>query len=207
MWARSSAADGATALCRCRRSPERVCRCPQPQTRRLARLLRLWRPPHPPPTRATAGRDERVSRSQAGSPSSPTCDLLVCLTNQPRTHFTRGALPSKEPRPNCRKYMPHSDNFEKYLRYLPGQNPIRLRTNADRIERTNGHLRGEPPTYVSRNTPPLTSVSRIPLVRCYIATILPLLYCYIARAGLRAPWGVSGWISWEIRLWFASEPE
>jgi hypothetical protein len=128
------------------------------------------------PTRATAGRDGRVSRSQAGSSNSPACDLLVCPSHRPRLRPDAGTSPNSRPRQNCRKSMSDSGNFKINHGLFTPPKSIRLRTNSGQINRTNCHLCGESPTYISRNTPPLTSVSRILLFCCYTTTH-PLLVC------------------------------
>ncbi len=149
----------------------RVCQCRHPQTRGFGKTApALAASASIQPTRATAGRDGRVSRLQAGSSNSPACDLLVCPSHRPRNRPDAVPSTGMRPRQYCRKPMPHSGNFKKYLGPFTPPKAIRPRTKAGRIKRTNGHLNGESSTYGSRDTPPLTFSVRFSLHHHHIAT-------------------------------------
>ena len=146
-------------------------------SRRLAgsaRLLRLWRPPHPPADPRDCG---------PGWASIPVASRLIKFA---RLRPTRLPKPPAKDQARRRNLTGHETKakvpqthapfrqFQKNLGPFTPPKSIRLRTNSGRIQRTNGHLNGESSTYGSRDTPPLTFSVRFSLNHHHIVARPPL---------------------------------
>jgi hypothetical protein len=86
-----------------------------------------------------------------------------------RRHLTEHLTKAKLPQTHASFLQ-----FQKIFGLFPPPKSICLRTNAGRIQQTNGHLNGESSTYGSPNTPPLTFSVRLSPHRHHIVARPPL---------------------------------